>query len=184
MADDNEAPLMRTKDITRTRGFSLVPDAEARAELARTLGILGIRKLTFTGRITPEGDADLRLTAQLGATVVQTCVVTLEPVTSRIDEPVTRLYLAEMPEVPAGEEVEMPEDDSAEPMPRELDLNAVMAEALALALPPWPRAASVAPVEVSVTEPGNVAMSDEDAKPFAGLKSLRDTLEDPDGNED
>ncbi len=77
---------------------------------------------------------DWRLEAKLGATVVQPCVVTAEPVTTRIDDPVTRRYLAQMPE-PQGDEVEMPEDDSAEPLPDVLDLSAVMAEALALALP-------------------------------------------------
>ena len=67
----------------------------------------------------------------LGATVTQACVVTLAPVITRIEETVTRRYLADMPE-PEGEEVEMPEDDSAEPLPVIIDPGAVMIEALAL----------------------------------------------------
>ena len=181
MTDDKDTALLRTKDITRSQDFSLAPDAAARAALAEELGILGIRKLTFDGRIAPEGAEDLRLTARLGATVVQPCVVTLAPVTTRIDEDVTRHYLAEMPDAPDGDEVEIPEDDTAEPLPREIDLAQVMAEALALALPPWPRAEGVDPVEISVTEPGQSAMTDEDAKPFAALRSLRDKLGEDDG---
>jgi uncharacterized metal-binding protein YceD (DUF177 family) len=181
MTDDNDTARLRTKDITRSKDFGLAPDAETRAALAEALGILAIRKLTFDGRIAPEGAEDLRLTARLGATVVQPCVVTLAPVTTRIDEDVTRLYLAELPATPEGDEVEMPEDDTAEPLPREIDLAQVMAEALALALPPWPRAEGVDPVEISVTEPGQTAMTDEDAKPFAALRSLRGKLGDDEG---
>jgi uncharacterized metal-binding protein YceD (DUF177 family) len=60
-------------------------------------------------------------------------------VPARIDETVRRRYLADYAE-PEGEEVEVPEDDSAEPMPEAIDLAEVLREALALALPPWPRA--------------------------------------------
>ena len=182
MSDDNTTTTVRARDITRPHPFTLRPDAEARAALAAELGILSIRKLSFFGEIAPDGADDLCLTAELGATVVQPCVVTLEPVTTRIDEKVTRRYTPDMPEAPEGDEIEMPEDDTLEPLPREIDLARVMAEALALALPPWPRAEGVDPVEVSVTEPGKQAMTDDDAKPFAALKSLRGKLgEDDDG---
>jgi uncharacterized metal-binding protein YceD (DUF177 family) len=50
-----------------------------------------------------------------------------------------RRYLADWQE-PAAEEAEMPEDDTTEALPDRLDLSAVMAEALALALPDYPRA--------------------------------------------
>ena len=103
-------------------------------------------------------------------------VVTLEPVSTRIDEPVTRRYLADIPEPSDAPEVEMPEDDTADPLPAVIDLAQVMAEALALALPPWPRAPGVAPVEMQVTEAGKDPLSDDDVKPFAALKELRDKL--------
>lgn len=183
MADDNETAVLRAKDITRPRDFSLAPNAGERAVLAERLGILAIRKLSFAGRVAPDGDADLLLEAEIGATVVQPCVVTLAPVTTRIDEKILRRYLSEMPEIPEGDEIEIPEDDSAEAMPREIDLDEVMAEALALALPAWPRAEGAEPIDLSVTEPGKAPMSDDDAKPFAALRSLRERMEDPDESE-
>ena len=64
-----------------------MPDAAARGALAEELGLLDLRKLRLSGRITPDGDSGWRLDATLGATVVQPCVVTLQPVTTRIDEP-------------------------------------------------------------------------------------------------
>ena len=110
--------------------FALEPEAEARAALAERLGIDALRKLRFTGMLTPRG-ADWHLEATLGATAVQPCVVTLAPVTTRIDEEVVRRYLDDVPPLPPGDEIEMPQDETVEPRPAALDLGAVMAEALA-----------------------------------------------------
>ncbi|MBP1804526.1 YceD family protein [Rubellimicrobium aerolatum] len=151
--------------------FALVPEADARAAVAAELGIPGVRKLRFEGRLSPSGRKDWRLEAHLGATVVQDCVVTLEPVTTRIEEGVDRLYMADLPE-PEAAEAEVPEDD-VEPLPASLDLGEVMLEALALALPAYPRAAGVELGEVVVTEPGSEALTEEKARPFA---SLRDAI--------
>ncbi|MDJ0630268.1 MAG: DUF177 domain-containing protein [Rhodobacter sp.] len=152
------------------------PGPEARRQIAGDLGIRAVRKLRLAGQLRPIGVSDWQLDATLGATVVQDCVITLAPVVTRIDEPVIRTYLAAPPETPEADEVEMPEDDTVEALPAVLDLGAVLFEALALALPPYPHAEGAAPVELSVTEPGKPAMTDEDAKPFAGLAGLRDKL--------
>ena len=63
----------------RETAFDLQPDADARAALAAQLGLDGLRKLRFVGKIAPSGARGWTLTAELGATVVQPCVVTLEP---------------------------------------------------------------------------------------------------------
>jgi len=160
--------------------LTLEPEAEARAALARALELDDLRKLRFAVELKPAGKQDWQLSGQLGATVVQPCVVTGQPVTTRIEEPVIRRYTAHLPDIPAepGAELEMPEDDTLEPLPDTLDLGAVMQEALALALPLYPRAEGVDPVELSAAPPGTAPMSDEDARPFAALKGLRDKLRD------
>lgn len=158
--------------------FELTPDAAARAALAADLGIADIRKLRFVGTIRPQGSRDWLLVASLGATVVQPCVVTLAPVTTRIDEDVTRTYLADYT-APDGGEVEMPEDDSIEPLPAVLDLQALLAEALALALPAFPRAEGAALGEAVYAADGVDPMTDDDAKPLAGLQALKDRMEKP-----
>ncbi|MDU8946084.1 YceD family protein [Ovoidimarina sediminis] len=162
--------------------FSLMPDKAERAKLAERLDLLGLPKLRFEGEVAPEGRGDWRLSARLGATVVQPCGVTLEPVTTRLDEDVSRLYLRDLPD-PGPGEVEMPEDDSVEALPGTLDLGEVMAEALALALPAFPRAPGVAPGDAQFTEPGKTPMRDEDTKPFAGLGALKAKLEKKDGED-
>lgn len=165
----------------RPTAVDLAPDAAARKAIAAELGIRAVRKLRLTGTLAPLNREDWQLDAMLGATVVQDCVVTLEPVTSRIDEPVMRTYLAAPPELPDAEEIEMPEDDTVEPLPETLDLGAVMIEALALALPAYPHVEGVSPLEASFTEPGKTAMTDEEAKPFAGLAGIRDRMGKKDG---
>ncbi len=169
---------LRLADLARTTDFDLRPDSNARAALTETLGLLALKKLRFAGSLSPDGDRDWRLNGTLGATVTQPCVVTFEPVTTRIDEPVIRRYLAATAPLPEGEEIEMPDDDTVEPMPDAVDLLQVMEEALALALPAWPRAEGVDPVELRVAAPGTEPMSNEDAKPFSSLKSLKDRLSD------
>ncbi|MGC9371414.1 MAG: YceD family protein [Paracoccaceae bacterium] len=175
MSDDAHTPhLIRFAALRDARSvpFSLIPGAEARAALAERLGLIALRKLRFEGELVPEGKRDWRLEAKLGATVVQPCVVTLEPVTTRIDEEITRRYLADLPAQPEGEEVEMPEDETLEPLPEALNLEEVMAEALALALPLYPRAEGAELGEAVFTEPGQRPMTDEDTKPLAGLAEL------------
>lgn len=187
MADATPLPrqVIRLGDLSQRRATELViePDAAGRAAVAEALDIRGVRKLRFRARLSPEGRDGWRLDGDLGATVVQDCVVTLEPVVTRIDETVMRRYLADVTE-PEGTEVEMPEDDSIEPLPSALDLGAVMIEALALALPDYPRAEGAGTGDVSVTEPGAEPLTDEDVKPFSALKGLRERLKgDEDGEE-
>jgi uncharacterized metal-binding protein YceD (DUF177 family) len=156
--------------------FDLAPGDKALAEIAAELDLLGLKKLRFTGQLAPMGRRDWRLEAHLGATVTQACIVTLMPVVTRIDEDLTRTFVTEMPEFAAGSEVEMPEDDSVEPLTPTIDLGSLMVEALALALPLYPRAEGAHLTQAAFTEPGVTPLTDEDARPFAGLKALRDKL--------
>ena len=101
------------------------------------------------------------------AAVVQSCVVTLEPVAAAIDEQAHELY------GPIGGGPEAPEEilvDPESPEPLEgasLDLGEVVAQHLALALDPYPRA--------SGAEGAGEAGGETDGRPspFAGLAALK-----------
>ncbi|MHA6344830.1 YceD family protein [Roseivivax sp. CAU 1761] len=170
----------RTADLSQARptAFAVAPDGAARAALAETLGFQALRKLAFSGEIVPRGKQGFRLTGALGATVVQECGVTLEPVTTRIDTEVERLFLpAERISAPEpGSETEMPEDDTVEPLGAVIDPAAVMAEALLLAAPDFPRAPGVEMGEVEARPAGAAPIRAEETKPFAGLAGLRERL--------
>lgn len=166
--------------------FALRPDAEDMGRIARELDLTGLRKLSFAGDIRPLGRRGWALNGKLGATVTQPCVVTLAPVTTRIDEEVSRQFLPaaliDRPE--AGSETEMPEDDTIEPLGDTIPLGDLMVEALSLALPPYPRAEGVELGSAQVAPPGAAPIRDDDVKPFAALQALRDRLDDAPDKDD
>ncbi|OCX60960.1 hypothetical protein BFP70_15925 [Thioclava sp. SK-1] len=151
--------------------FDIAPDAQALIAIAEWADIPKVEKLRLKGEITPRGKHDMVLTAQIGATVTQECIITLEPVRTRIDEPVTRQYLHDW-QPPTGEEAEMPEDDTQEALPEEIDLAAVALEALELSLPLYPRKDGAELSQTVVAADGVKPMTDEDTKPFANLRDL------------
>lgn len=172
-----DTDALRVTDLAQNRAtaFDIRPAPAALRALAGDLGLAGLRKLRFSGTIAAQGAHDWCLEARLGATVTQPCVVTLQPVTTRIDTDVRRIFLANWCE-PDAEEVEMTGDDTVEPLGSHIDLRLVMAEALALAIPTYPRKSDSELGEAVFTRPGQTPMSDKDARPFAGLAGLRDTL--------
>lgn len=170
--------------------FDLHPTSAEMSEIAAEMDLTILRKLRFTGSLAPMGREDWILKATLGATAVQPCAITAEPVTTRIDAPVERRFVSEIPQPDdTAEEDEfggtaMLDDDTLEPLGREIDLRDVMTEALALALPDYPRAPGAEIGSLQVTEPGKPVMSESDMKPFAGLADLKAKLsaasDDPD----
>lgn len=156
--------------------FDISPTASEATALARLLGAQAVRKLRFAGRLTPLAAGGWRLEAELGATVVQTCVVTLEPVSTRIDQPVRRSFLPQAAVQAAELVLDPDEDDEVEPLGERIDLGLIATEALALALPAYPRKAGVA-----FGGPASVGHADDTddptRKPFAALAALRGKLD-------
>lgn len=150
--------------------FDLTPDAATLAALAAELGVTAIHSLRFKGALTPEGRHDFALAAQLDAEVEQPCTITLAPVRTVLRETLSRRYLADAPQ-PEGDEVEIPADDY-EQLPEVIDLGLVATEALALALPPYPRAEGAVLEQALFAEPGIEPLTDEALRPFAGLAGL------------
>lgn len=164
--------------------FDLKPDAATRAALANYLAITDVTQLRFKGEVTPKGRHDFRLSAVLEAVVVQPCAITLEPVTTEIREEVLRVFIAEL-DYPTADEMEVPEDDTTEPLGEVIDIGHVATEALSLALPPFPRAEGATLSDAQSAPPGATPLDDGDLKPFAGLAALKAKLQkDGSGSDD
>ncbi|MGE0744341.1 MAG: DUF177 domain-containing protein [Rhodospirillales bacterium] len=121
--------------------MSVVAGADERAALARRFGLVAIDRLEATLRLTRmPRTGRFRLQGELLADVVQTCVVTLEPVPAHIEAPFEVVY--ERASVPGdAAEVVIASEDEPEPLFSDtLDVGEVLAEELALALDPYPRA--------------------------------------------
>ncbi len=181
-APDNPE-FARVIELRQLRGlegfdFDVAPDAGEAEALARLLDARAVRKMRFRGRLTPVAGGGWQLAASLGATVVQSCVVTLEPVTTRIDQRVQRTFLPGSAALGAEILVDPEEEDEIEPLTDRIDLGRVAVEALALALPAYPRKPGASLPGAGSGDPGGAAGEEAGPKPFAVLAALRGKLDD------
>jgi uncharacterized metal-binding protein YceD (DUF177 family) len=140
----------------------LATPAECEA-LARRFGILAVDRLEARLDLRLDSGGAVLVTGQLAAEAVQECVVSLDPVAESV-----RAALAVRLLPPGREPADGPEDpDEVECPDGTADLGEVVAEQLALALEPYPRAAgAVLPT----------AARDASGDPFAALAGVRRKL--------
>lgn len=149
-------------------------EAERQA-LARRLALVSLDRLTAKAALERQGEGGATaLRVNFIADVVQSCVVTLDPVPARIEDSFELVFTPEdeAPADPVEVVVTEDEDDPPEPL-REgrIDVGAALAEHLALALDPYPRRPGVS-VEEVLAEAG-VSGEDEDG-PFVALRRLKE----------
>lgn len=140
-----EREFSREIEIARVpvggRPFAIAAEASERVALARRLGLERIDRLRAEGTLlrTP-GEPLLVLEGRLEAEVTQRCVVTLEPVASRLEVELHRIFA--LGRAPQEDEIVVdPLREEPEPLEGEvLDLGEIAAEELALAVDPYPRA--------------------------------------------
>ena len=161
----------------------------ARANPAECEALTGRLDLLALSDFIVEADVQkwrrgVRVTGTIKADVVQRCIVSLEPVPDQISESFDRGFLPEkdiVGETKPGQEVEIEDDDELGDLPDilgdTLDLGEIAAEALSLALNPYPRAEGQDPLDAQAAPPGETPMSDNDVKPFASLAAYREKLE-------
>jgi uncharacterized metal-binding protein YceD (DUF177 family) len=157
------------------REVTLEATEAERAALAARFSILGIGALRATLRLQPEPGGSTRVRGRLTADVEQSCVVTLDPVTQRVDVPVD-LRILEEGEVPADDDPDSP--DEIESAGGQVDLGEAVAEQLSLALDPYPRTPGAQVPELDPPEPDAPEARPEPEpparpNPFAKLAKLR-----------
>jgi hypothetical protein len=162
---------------------NVTADPVERQALARRFDLVEVRSLRGHGGIERfEGATELVFRGWLEAEVVQACVVSLEPVPAKIRRPIERRYRSGAAHAgalaryqPRGMVDLDDEDDEVEPLiGREIDVGEALAEELALAVDPYPRAAGAATVEAGVFSPHVSLGQAEPSKPFAALRRLQD----------
>lgn len=138
--------------------------------IASYLELAGVKSLTAEIALERWRGKGIRLTGTLTANVVQSCVVTLDPVDAHVEAAFERRFL---PPEKLHKEVEDESEvfvdptaeDPPEPLGREIDLGEVLIEELALNLDPYPRKPGVAFQGEAHAEPSS--------KPFAVLAKLK-----------
>lgn len=150
-------------------------DAEERANLARRFGLDRLDSLAATVTLERNAAGDVSLSGRLEAEVVQTCVVTLEPVRATIEARFSRV-LTERAEPDARDEIFIaPEADE----PPEyfdggfVDVGEVVAETLGLEIDPFPRAPGAVFAQAAPA-PAAAGENAEKSGPFAALAKLKE----------
>ncbi len=159
---------LRFEDVLPETGrrVTLSPDADAREAIAEVAGLRELPQLDASFDVVRSGAAGLHVTGTLSATVGQTCVVTLEPIESEINEAVDLVF---QPAADKGASADIGLDmhqPEIEPLTDGVvDLGALATEFLLLAIDPYPRKPGAMFEAPSTSEPF--------AGPFAGLAALQ-----------
>jgi uncharacterized metal-binding protein YceD (DUF177 family) len=154
----------RAHDVgSHTRQQMIEANADERAALADRFFLLDLERLTAALELRRDA-AGIRVTGQIHASGTQPCALSGEPVPFLITE---KLALLLTPHVPEGGEIELADADlDSEPLIGDIiDMGEIAAQALALALNPYPRAQGVRVAGVITEDEARAANS-----PFAGLR--------------
>lgn len=154
----------------------LEASAAERQAMADLAGVREILSAQASFDVVPKSGGRVQVTGHVRARVGQTCVVTLDPMESEIDEEVDLIFAPEAEVRRLADLIEEGQDDEEPPEvadPPEaivngiIDLGRIATDALFLAIDPYPRKPGVV-FEAEVT-----ALDPED-HPFAALKALQD----------
>jgi hypothetical protein len=148
------------------QSWSIEANEAERAALAQRFGLLSLGRLVASLTWRRQAGGLVRLDGLLEASLAQPCVVTLEPVPAEIAESFTLRFMRGV----AAEDREVVVDAEAEDPPEPLgdgpvDVGEIVAQQLALALDPYPRAPGV--------DLGSVLPDAEPESPFTVLRGLR-----------
>tara|TARA_Y100001970_G_scaffold251274_1_gene323875 strand:- start:69 stop:626 length:558 start_codon:yes stop_codon:yes gene_type:complete len=122
-----------------------------------------------------EFDRVLSVSGNFQANVVQTCVISLEPVAAKLNEEIKLVFTHGLEPT-----ADMPVLEEAEPLDGEIiDLGELVAEELSLALDPYPRSKEITSADINLG-PGvsflgedEVANATEKPNPFEVLSDLK-----------
>ncbi len=142
--------------------------------IAVAAGLRGVSEAKASFDLAHSPGGQVHVTGRVQARVEQTCVVTLDPVESDVDEAVDIMFAppsqipvsAKFVQKEEGENFEVP--DAPEPIVNGfIDLGQLATEFLVLGLDPYPRKSGVEFVPPTVPV-------DPEEHPFAALKALKD----------
>lgn len=154
----------------------LEASAAERQAMADLAGVRDILSARADFDVVPKSGGRVQVMGRVRARVGQTCVVTLDPIESEIDEEVDLTFAPEAETRRLEDLIEQGQDDEEPPVAADppeaivngiIDLGRIATDALFLAIDPYPRKPG-ARFEAEVTT------LDPEDHPFAVLKALQD----------
>lgn len=173
MAKQSLSHAVRARDIPPGgKQFHLEADQNERSALADALGIPAVERLEAELDVTPVGEDGLRVRGHVEGDVVQTCIVTLDPVQQSVRETIDVTFLPEDQKTgETGRTVlldAMDEEELDYYTGDRLDLGPLVREHLALGLDPYPRKPD------SDFQPHIEDDTSDRVSPFEDLRKLKD----------
>ena len=162
-------PLALDRVGLKEKSYEIEADHAECAALAKRLGVPAVNSFAATIRMRLTGGGKIvRMGGRIRAQLTQICVVTLEPMSSTVEEEFSRLYSVEADDEMAEVVIEIDEDVPDPVEDGHIDMGEAAAEHLALAMDPFPRSpgAAFTPLPEEAPEP-EVKQS-----PFAALASV------------
>jgi hypothetical protein len=178
MTDVAKSPIAFEVNVARLpkKGMPVTIDAdeEQRESLAAVHDLVTVESFRAEMLVNPWKGDGARVAGRVTARIVQSCVVTLEPVEDEIDESFSALFLPEASKLvlPIGENGEIVLDPQGEDAPEQftgdsIDVGQLAEEYFALGIDPYPR-------KPGVTLPRDDADEEENRGPLAEkLQALR-----------
>lgn len=157
--------------------IGLSANAEELKALARMWDVVSVEYLKSELQVTRWKKDGLKITGDVRAALTQSCVVTLEPVSSVIDEKIEQIFVPEgskLARLMPNDEGEIILDPEGPDIPDQfsgdtIDVGVVVAEFAALAIEPYPRKPDVDFSEFTKEK----ADADKKPSPFAVLKDWK-----------
>lgn len=172
----SQIEFSRPLDITRVPALGctekIAADEPERVALAERFGLPAIHSLTAELRISRWRGEGLKVKGRLVADIDQTCVVSLDVFRSTLEDSFESYFLPASSL--AGADEAAIEGSDAEPFENGIiDMGEAVAEAMALAIDPYPKKPGTSFADQ--VEPESEASGAETARtPFAGLSRLKE----------
>jgi uncharacterized metal-binding protein YceD (DUF177 family) len=167
-------PVSTAKLSAAPATYRIQANKAERAALARRLGLVSLDRLEAEVQLHRAG-GDCHLSATLSAELVQSCVVSLDPVPAAVEESFTLCFRPGIDEDEADRlALENPEDEIIEPLMGEaIDIGEAVAQQLSVAMDSYPRAASVQLAEAGIAFGETADEPSESRNPFGALAALK-----------
>ena len=157
MTSPDHPPFSRPFAVSELRDtgheIAITARPDERQALAAMDGLAAISRLEADFRIARRGRIGLSVIGRVRASVTQTCVISLELFEAEVSEPISVRYDLKRQETPDLEAAAFEIGDADPPelvVDGRIDLGALAAEFLALALDPYPRKPGAVLVSVPV----------------------------------